>query len=327
MRRREFLNALGGAAVAFPLAARAQQPSVPVIGLTHISSGAAITHQVAAFRHGLAEAGIISGETAVIEFHSVEGRYDRLPEVMADLVRRQVAAIVAAGGVSPAAAAKAATQTIPIVFISGDDPIRAGIIPNLSRPGGNITGIVFFNGALAAKRLELVRELLPAATSVAYIANPMGGDAEQQTKEVQEAATALALQLHILNASSASDIDKVSQRLTELHIQALAMASDPFLGGMRDQWAAHAVRLGVPLIGTTRDYIVAGGLLSYGTSITDAYRQAGIYTARILKGEKPADLPVTQPTKFELVINLKTAKALGLTVPPTLLARADEVIE
>jgi putative ABC transport system substrate-binding protein len=326
MKRWAFIILVGCAAEVWPLAGRAQQ-AMPVIGFVHSASAAPNLHHVAAFSRGLTEAGIVEGQNAAIEYHWAEGQYDRLPEVLQGLVRRRVAAIVAGGGTAPAEAAKAATQTIPIVFVSGADPVRAGLVASLNRPGGNVTGVTFFNTALAAKRLELLRELLPAATAVAYITNPNSFNAAQQTSDMVAAARKLGLILHVLDATSAREIDNNFERIAQLRAEALLIAADPFLGSQRAHSTALAARLGIPVIGDTRDYISAGGIMHYGTSLVDTYVQAGVYVGRILKGEKPADLPVTQPTRFELLINLKAASALGLTVPQTLLARADEVIE
>jgi putative ABC transport system substrate-binding protein len=326
VKRREFITLVGGAA-AWPLAARAQQQAKPTIGFVHIASAATNSHLVTAFSQGLKEAGIIDGQNAAVEYHWADGRYDQLPEITGDLVRRRVAVIFASGGTGPAEAAKAATQTIPIVFVSGEDPVRAGLVASLNRPGGNITGVVFFNSALAAKRLELIRELLPTVTVIAYIVNPNNRNAEQEIKDMLAAAPKLGLEFHILSATSARDIESNFERIAQLRAQALVIAADPFLGSQRSHATALAARLAIPVIGSTRDYISDGGIMTYGTSLLDAYVQAGGYVGRILRGEKPADLPVTQPTRFELVINLKVAKALGLTIPPTLIARADEVIE
>jgi putative ABC transport system substrate-binding protein len=325
MRRREFI-ALAGATAAWPLAARAQQP-MPMIGFLHTGSAAGNAESLAGFRQGFGEAGYVEGHSIAIEFHWADGHYDRLPAMAADLVRRRAAVIVAGGTTAPADAVKAATSAIPIVFITGDDPTRSGLVASFNRPGGNVTGIFFFNGLLSAKRVELLRELLPTATSIAYLMNPGRLEAEAEVRDVQDAARSYGLRLHVLSASSERAIDAAFARLGELQAAAVLMAADPFLGSRRPQLAALASRHAMPLIGTSRDYIVAGCLASYGTSIWDAYRQAALYAGRILKGAKPADLPVLQPTKFELAINLKVAKALGVTVPPTLLARADEVIE
>ena len=326
-RRREFITLLGGAAAAWPLMARGQQQRQAIIGLLHTASAAANEHLVAALRRGLSEVGYTEGEGIAIETHWAEGQYERLPAMAADLVRRNAAVIMTGGSTAPIHAAKRATSTTPIVFVSGDDPIKDGLVASLSRPGGNITGIVFFNSVLAAKRVELLRELLPGEISMAYMTNPGRPDAEIERHSVEEASRVYGLRLHVLFASNEREIEASFMSLGQLQVSGLLMAADPFLGSRREQVATLAARHALPVIGTTRDYVTSGCLASYGTNISNAYYEAGIYTGRILKGEKPRDLPVVQPTKFELAINLKTAKALGLEIPPTLLARADEVIE
>lgn len=327
MRRREFISLVSGAAVAWPLSASAEQAALPVVGFLHTALAAPNAYAVAEFRHGLKEQGYIEGQNVLVEYRWAEGQYDRLPPLVAGLIDHQVAVIVAAGGNGPAVAAKAATQAIPIVFISGDDPVEAGLVASLSRPGGNVTGVSFFNSTLVGKRLELLHELLPAANVIAFLVNPGSLQAEQETKDALKAAHTLGLELHVLSTTSAHDIDSSFAKARELHAQGILMAADPFLGSRRDQVAALSDSYSIPVMGTTREYAASGCLISYATSIRDAYRQAGVYVGRILKGEKPAELPVIQPTRFELVINLKTAKALGITVAPTLLFRADEVIE
>jgi putative ABC transport system substrate-binding protein len=328
IRRRHFITLLGGTAAAWPLAARAQQPAMPVVGFLHGSLPETNVERVRAFNQGLKDTGYLEGDNVAILYRWAEGQYARLPELAAELVRRQVAVIAATGGVPSSLAAKAATTTIPIVFHLGEDPVRLGFVASLARPGGNLTGVNSFSYELAAKRLELLRELVPAATRVAVLVNPANAEATEPTlRDVEAAARAMGLQIQVVNASTNREIEAAFATFVRERPDGLLVGADAFLLSRRVQLALLAARSGVPAIYTGRDQAVAGGLMSYGTSATDAYRQVGIYTGRILKGAKPADLPVVQSSKFELVINRPAAKALGLEVPPTLLARADEVIE
>jgi putative ABC transport system substrate-binding protein len=325
MRRREFIAAFGGMA-AWPLVARAQQPAMPVIGFLNAAAPDGYRPMVAAFGQGLHDAGYVEGRNLAIEFRWAEGQNDRLPAMAADLVRRQVA-VIAATTTPAALAAKAATATIPIVFEVGSDPVRLGLVASLNQPGGNTTGATQLTVELAPKRLELLHELLPAASAMAFLTNPTAPAlADPQASAVLAAAKALGLELHVLNASTEQHFDAVFANLIRLRAGGLVISGDPFLESRSERLAALAARLAVPAVGDHR-FVSAGGLASYGADITEAYRLTGLYAGRILKGEKPGNLPVQQATKVELYINLKTAKTLGLTVPQSLLARADEVIE
>jgi putative ABC transport system substrate-binding protein len=326
LERREFITLVGGAA-AWPLVADAQQPTMPLVGFLRSTSLADATHLVTGFRQGLKEAGFVEGQNVAVEYRWAEGQYDRLPALAADLARRQVSVIVSGGGPPAVLAAKAATTTIPIVFSLGADPVGLGIVASLNRPGANITGVYQFATGLEAKRLGLLHEMVPKATTIAVLVNPNFSDAENQLRDVQEAADRLGVQLVVVRANAESEFDAAFSTLIKQRAGALLVGASPFFNGRREQLVVLAARNAVPAIFEWRDFAAAGGLMSYGTSLADAYRQAGVYAGRILKGAKPADLPVQQPTKFELVINLKTAKTLGLEIPPTLLARADEVIE
>ena len=327
MKRREFITLLGGAAAAWPLAARAQQPTMPVIGFLSSRSPHEAAYVVAAFHRGLSEGGYSEGQNVGIEYRWAEGQYDRLPELAVDLVRRRVALIASTGGVVAAIAAKQATSTIPIVFTVGDDPIKHGLVASFNRPGGNVTGTYNFISAMEAKRFGLLRETVPTAGSVAVLLNPNYPGFDVQLKDLQEAARTVGQQVHVFKASSEADIHAAFRAVARLPATALLVGADPFFNGRREQLVTLAADYSIPAMYELREYALAGGLISYGTNLADAYRQVGNYAARVLKGDKPADLPVVQSSKFELVINLKTAKALRLMIPAGVLAIADEVIE
>jgi putative tryptophan/tyrosine transport system substrate-binding protein len=325
MRRREFITLVGAITVWRPLAARAQQPALPVVGFLRSAPLAGVAHFIAAFRQGLKEAGFDEGRNVVVEYRSAEGHTDRLPALVAELIRRPVAVIVADN--NAALAAKAKTTTVPIVFGSGGDPVANGLVASLNRPGGNVTGVSFLGGVLGAKRLELLLQLVPMATKVAVLVNPGTPTTEAERQDVQAAAQKIGLQLIVADVSSGRDVETAFATFVQRGAGALLVGSGPFLTSNRERLATLAARHALPAIYHQREIVAAGGLMSYGTSITDAYRQTGIYAARILKGEKPADLPVMQSTKFELVLNLKTARTLGIEIPNRVLALADEVIE
>jgi ABC-type uncharacterized transport system substrate-binding protein len=328
MRRRDFITLLGGMVAAWPLAARAQQLAMPVVGFLDPRSPEANADRVGAFRQGLKDAGYVEGENVAIDYRWAENQMDRLPALAAELVRRRVAVIAASGGPDTAFVAKTSTTTIPIVFAVGDDPVRLGLVASLARPGGNLTGINFFVSELAAKRLGLLRELLPAATRVAVLVNPAEATLTESTlRDVEAAARVIGLQIQVLHASTSREIDTAFATITRERPDALFVGTDPFFVSRRVQLAQMTTLHKVPAIYALRQYAEAGGLMSYGASLTDTYRQMGAYAGRLLKGAKPADLPVVQATKFELVVNHQTARILGLTVPSSLLATADEVIE
>jgi putative ABC transport system substrate-binding protein len=326
MKRREFITLLGGAAATWPIAARAQQPAMPVVGFLHSESSAVAADFVRAFHEGLGEAGYVEGRNVAIEYRWAEGEYDRLPVLANDLVRRRVAVIAATGGASPLAA-KSATTVIPIVFRVGVDPVQAGLVSSLNQPGGNLTGVTSLGIEVGPKRLEFLHEFVPSATIIAALINPTRPNAESEARDLETAARALGLLLHLLHASNERDFDPAFATLRQLRAGALVIGGDPFLVSRSEQLAALTLHYAVPTIFQYREFAAAGGLMSYGGSVADTYRTVGVYTGRILNGEKTGDLPVQQATKFELIINLKSAKALGLTIPLSLLGRADEVIE
>jgi len=327
MRRREFISLLSVAAVGWPLAARGQQPSMPVVGFLNSLRQSDRPTLQAAFRRGLSEAGYVDGRNVAIEYRFAENQHDRLPTLAADLIGRKVAVIAATGGGASILAAMAETKTVPIVFTTGGDPVREGYVASLNRPGGNVTGVSWFNNLIASKALGLLHELVPNAAVLAMLVNPKLPESARMQSEGQESARALGQQLLVFNASSASEIDAAFATMRERRAGALLVEADPFLSSRSQQIVALAARDAIPAMYSTRDFIEEGGLISYGNDTTDAYRRAGVHVARILNGASPADLPVDQATKFEFVINLKTAKTLGLDVPPGLSARADEIIE
>jgi putative tryptophan/tyrosine transport system substrate-binding protein len=331
MQRRKFVMLFGGAAatcsILSPLAAHAQQPTMPVVGFLSSRSPGESDAVASAFRQGLAEAGYVVGQNVAVEYRWAEGRYERLPALAAELVGLKVSAIFAAGGPPSALAAKKATSTIPVIFSAADDPVGIGLVTSLSRPGGNVTGMSNFNSTLIAKRLELLHELVPSARVIAYLANPANPSKRLEIKTVQEAAQTLGIDLQVLDASNDQEVEAAFARLAELHAGAIIVAGEPYFDSRRAAIVALAAKHAVPASYSWRENVALGGLLSYGTNLSDSYRNAAVYCGRVLKGEKPADLPVMQPTKFEMTLNLKTAKALGLTIPPALLTGADEVIE
>ncbi len=327
MQRREFITLLGSAAAVWPIAAHAQQPALPVVGFLNSASPIEWAPFVEAFKNGLGEAGYIDGQNVAIEYRWAEGQYDRLPALAAGLVGRKVSVLVATGGDVVAQAAKVATKTIPTVFSIGSDPVRLGLVASFNRPGGNATGVSVLTTSLGAKRLEILLQVVPKAGLIAMLVNPSNTISDEQIRDGEQAARVLGREIHILKASTEDDIERAFATLVQMQIGALIIGADPFFNSRRDQIVALAARYAVPTIYEFRQFVAAGGLMSYGTSLTDGYRQVGIYTGKILKGAKPTDLPVQQPTKFELVINLKTAKALNLAIPSSLLTTADDVIE
>jgi len=327
IRRREFITLLGGAATAWPFAARAQHTAMPMIGFLHSGSREAVAQDVPNFRQGLDETGFVEGRNVAIEYRWADGQYDRLPALAAELVRYQVAVIAACATSAPGLAAKAATSVIPIVFQTGADPVMDGLVASMNRPGGNITGVTRLSVTLAAKRLELLHELAPRAGAIGLLVNPTNPRSGLVIQQMEQPARALGVRLYVLKATSEGELDGVFASLNRMGIGALLVAQEPSYFRWRERITALAARHAIPATYGQRDYAVAGGLVSYDASVSDSYRQVGVYVGRILKGAKPADLPVMQPTRFEMVINLKTAKLLGLEIPDNLLARADEVIE
>jgi putative tryptophan/tyrosine transport system substrate-binding protein len=327
MKRREFITLLGGATVTWPLAAQAQQPALPVIGFLNTQSPEGVPHWMAAFHQGLKETGFVEGQNVAVEYRWAQGQYDRLPELAADLVRRQVAVLAATGGEPSPQLAKAATQTIPIVFTANGDPVRNGLVASLNRPGGNVTGITIFGAAAVAKRLQLLHELVPQAAAIAYLINPNNPNSDVEMKAAETAAVSLGKEMLIFRAGSESEFEAAFATMVQQQRDALLVASDVFFLSRRQQLASFAARHRLPTIYYLREFAEAGGLMAYGNRVPDMYRLVGTYVGRILKGEKPGDLPVQQSTKFELVINLQTARALGVEVPNSMQLLADEVIE
>jgi putative ABC transport system substrate-binding protein len=327
VKRREFITLFGGAAAAWPLAARAQQPTMPVIGFLNTQSPESIPHWMAAFRQGLKETGFVEGQNVAVEYRWAHGQYDRMPELAADLVRRQVAVLAATGGEPSPQAAKTATQTIPIVFTANGDPVREGLVASLNRPGGNVTGITIFGPATVTKRVQLLHELVPQGAAIAYLMNPNNPNADAELSAVETAAVSLGKEMRIFRASNEGEFEVAFTTMVQQRRAALLVASDVFFLSHRDQLASLAALHRIPAIYYLREFVEVGGLMAYGNRLPDAYHQVGIYVGRILKGEKPGDLPVQQSTKFELVINLKTAKALGIEIPILMQLLADEIIE
>jgi putative ABC transport system substrate-binding protein len=327
VNRREFIVLVGDAVAAWPHAVQAQQPPMLVIGYVGSAGRATSNEQLTALRGGLQEMGFIEGQNVAIEFRATEGRLERLPKLMVDLVRRRVSVIFTLGGDVATLVAMGATKSIPIVFLTNSDPVRSGLVANLNRPDANATGVTMLSGPLGAKRLQMLRELVPKAAAVGLLVNPNNTNSEPETMDVQAGGRTMGLQIHVREASSSEEIDKAFTALAELKAGALLVNADPLFFFQRNQFITLAARHGIPTMYYAREFVQSGGLISYGANIASAIRQCGNYVGRILKGENPADLPIVQPTKFELVINLKTAKALGVTIPPTLLAQADEVVE
>jgi ABC-type uncharacterized transport system substrate-binding protein len=326
VRRRAFITLLSGAVAAWPLAARAQQAGMPVIGFLRNTLQEDSIYLVTALRQGLKEAGYVEGQNIAVEYRWAENQSDRIPALAADLVRRQCAVIIT-GGNAPTFAVKAATSSVPIVFVTGEDPVNTGLVASINRPTGNATGVTFYGGALVAKQLEVLREVVPKATEIGMLVNPTSPAAQEQSRNAQAAASVLGLKIHILNASNERDIEAAFATFAQQRVEALIFGGDALFTGQRDRLVTLAARHAIPAVYNLREFVAAGGLVSYGASSAEAYRQAGLYAGRILKGEKPGDLPVILPSKFELVVNLKTAKALGLELPWFLQQRADEVIE